>query len=123
MAATIEKQTNGSSALRWNNTLRRLRALERLYEQGYQDEVVDLTVRKLVEQQIQTNEAQLHRLRAELTRFEEQYGMSSEEFYRQYQSGQAGDNPDVFEWNVFYKMYIRLQNQLAILQADLVGQP
>ena len=38
-------------------TLGRLRALEQLYAQGYTDEVVDLTVRKLVEHQIQKDEA------------------------------------------------------------------
>ena len=34
-------------------TLGRLRVLERLYAQGYTDDVVDLTVRKLVEHQVQ----------------------------------------------------------------------
>jgi len=38
-------------------TLQRLRALEHLYEQGYQDQVVDLTVHKLLEHQVQKEEA------------------------------------------------------------------
>ena len=49
-------------------TLGRLRALERLYAHGYADEVVDLTVRKLLEHQVQKDEAQMAALRADLTR-------------------------------------------------------
>jgi hypothetical protein len=39
------------------STLERLRVLEQLYAQGYRDEVIDLTIRKLLERQIQKMEA------------------------------------------------------------------
>ena len=30
-----------------------------------------------------------------------------------------GDDMDVFEWNVFYRMYTRLQEQIIYLQKQL----
>jgi hypothetical protein len=89
-------------------TFDRLRALERLYAHGYADEVVDLTVRKLIEHQIQKDEAQLAELHEDLARFEGRYKISSADFYSRYQAGQMGDDADVFEWNALYKMHIRL---------------
>ena len=100
-------------------TLGRLRVLERLYAQGYTDEVVDLTVRKLVEHQIQKDEAQLADLNGDLARFEQRYGMNSADFYARYQAGQMGDDADVFEWNALYKMHSRLANAVKSLRGQL----
>ena len=100
-------------------TLGRLRVLERLYAQGYTDEVVDLTVRKLVEHQIQKDEAQLAGLSEDLARFEQRYGMNSADFFARYQAGQMGDDADVFEWNALYKMHTRLADALKSLRSQL----
>jgi len=100
-------------------TLRQLQALEQLYRQGYQDDVVDLTLRKLLERQVRQDEAQLAELRADLTRFEQRYGLASADFFASYQAGQMGDDMDVFEWNVLYKMYTRLAGAVDILRAQL----
>ncbi|MFZ1708165.1 MAG: hypothetical protein WA089_03860 [Anaerolineae bacterium] len=100
-------------------TLQYLRTLQNLYEQGYQDEVIDLTVRKLLERQIQRDEAQLHELEAELANYEQQFGMSSPEFAVRYQSGEAGDSLDVFEWNVIYKMHVRLASALRLMKIGM----
>lgn len=91
-------------------TLQRLRALEHLYEQGYQDQVVDLTVHKLLERQVQKEEAQLAALAEELTTYEQRFALSSVHFFEKYQAGEMGDDADVFEWQVLYKMHQRLQN-------------
>ena len=100
-------------------TLGRLRVLERLYAQGYTDEVVDLTVRKLVEHQVQKDEAQLAGLGEDLARFEQRYAMTSADFCARYQAGQMGDDADVFEWNVLYKMHARLANAVKSLRSQL----
>jgi len=102
-----------------SGTIERLRALQQLYAQGYQDEVVDLTLRKLFEHQIRKDEAQLAELRADLTRFEQQYGMTSADFFAKYQAGEMGDHADAFEWNVLYKMYTRLTEAVEALRAYL----
>lgn len=100
-------------------TLQRLRALEHLYEQGYQDQVIDLTVHKLLEQQVQKEEAQLADLASELNAYEERFTMSSAHFFEKYQAGEMGDDADVFEWQVLYKMYQRLYNEINFLKAQL----
>ena len=100
-------------------TIGRLQALERLYMQGYQDEVVDLTLRKLLERQVQKDATQLAELRAELVRFEERYSMTSADFFARYQAGQAGDDMDAFEWNVTYKMYSHLAEAVDTLRVQL----
>lgn len=100
-------------------TIGRLRALEQLYAQGYQDSVVDLTLRKLIERQVQQDEAQLADLRKDLLRFEQRYGISSSDFLARYQAGQTGDDEDAFEWSVMYKMYIRLATAVETLRGQL----
>ena len=100
-------------------TIGRLQALEQLYTQGYQDSVVDLTLRKLLERQVQQDEAQLVDLRRDLLHFEERYGISSSDFYARYQAGQAGDDLDAFEWNVAFKMYSRLAKAIETLRGQL----
>jgi len=100
-------------------TLGRLRVLERLYAQGYTDDVVDLTVRKLVEHQVQKDEAQLTALAEDLARFERRYAMTSAVFSARYQAGQMGDDADVFEWNALYKMHTRLAEAVKSLRGQL----
>ena len=100
-------------------TLQRLRALEHLYEQGYQDEVVDLTVHKLLEHQVQKEEIQLDELVDELTKYEQRFRMASDVFEQKYQQGAMGDDADIFEWHVLYTMHQRLQSELEFLKAQL----
>jgi hypothetical protein len=78
-------------------TLQRLRALEQLYEHGYQDDIVDLTIYKLLNHQVQKDETQLNRLKSDLERYEQQFGMASEIFNAKYQAGELGDDVDIFE--------------------------
>ena len=96
-------------------TLQRLRALEHLYEQGYQDQVVDLTVHKLFEQQVQKEEAQLAELTAELASYEQRFAMSSDSFFVKYQAGEMADDADMFEWHVLCKMHQRLHDEIEFL--------
>ena len=100
-------------------TLQYLRTLQNLYEQGYQDEVIDLTVRKLLERQMQRDEAQLKELETELADYEQRFGMSSQQLAARYQAGDAGDDLDVFEWNVIYKMHSRLASALSLMKIGL----
>ncbi|MCX6043585.1 MAG: hypothetical protein NT075_00620 [Chloroflexi bacterium] len=100
------------------STLQGLRALQRLYEQGYQDDVVDLTVHKLLEHQVQKDQTQLIELANQLAVYEERFGLASEQFYEKYKAGQQGDDEDSFEWQVLYQMYTRLRHELETLQGS-----
>lgn len=115
----VSQSASGATSASSSATLRRLRTLERLYEQGYQNAVVDLTMRKLLERQVQEDSEQLDELRAELAGFEAQFGISSAEFYAKYQAGDMGDSADVFEWQALYQMADRLATDVELLSREI----
>ena len=47
-----------------------------------------------------------------LLSYEQQYQMSSEEFYAQYQAGKLQDSGDFMEWAGDYKHYFELKAEL-----------
>ena len=113
---TVKKGTNGSASV----TLERLRILETLYENGYRNEIVDRTVEKLLNHEIQQDEAQLAALQAELADFEARFDLTSEEFAAKYQRGEMGDDADMFEWHALFSMAQRLQTtNRTQMNADL----
>lgn len=57
-----------------------------------------------------TSSASLDELMTELCRFEQKFGMSSIEFYRQFLAGKMGDEHDVMLWVMYYESYIRLRS-------------
>lgn len=52
---------------------------------------------------------QLAELTSELNVYEERFAMPSAHFFEKYQAGEMGDDADVFEWQILYKMAQRLQ--------------
>ncbi len=51
---------------------------------------------------------EIARLSEEMRKFEEQYGLSSDEFYAKWENGQLGDDTDFFEWFAYCDTYRRL---------------
>ena len=47
-------------------------------------------------------------LSEEMREFEEQYGLSSDEFYAKWENGQLGDDTDFFEWFAYCYTFRRL---------------
>ncbi len=45
-----------------------------------------------------------HDIQEKLCQYEEQYGLSSQEFHAQFLSGALGDSEDYIEWAGFYEM-------------------
>jgi hypothetical protein len=43
-------------------------------------------------------------IRGKLHAYEQQYGMSSQEFYHQFMAGELGDAMDYIEWAGFYEL-------------------
>lgn len=54
----------------------------------------------------------LKRLSKEMGRFEERYGLSSDEFCAKWENGQLGDNTDFFEWFAYCDTYRRLVGKI-----------
>ncbi|MFM7405473.1 MAG: hypothetical protein ACKO3K_02075 [Cuspidothrix sp.] len=49
--------------------------------------------------------------------FEQQYKLSSEDFYQQFKPGELRNEVDFVEWSAFYQMWTNLQAHLALLQS------
>ncbi|MCP4167800.1 MAG: hypothetical protein GY759_18170 [Chloroflexi bacterium] len=98
-------------------TIGRLEGLLRLYHTGYQSPVIDKTVEKLVSLEVERSRSEMTQLRERLEAYESQYGMTSDNFYRRFRSGELGDAMDYVEWSVFWDMYQSTQRRLE----ELVG--
>ena len=96
-------------------TLLKIQSLEQLYRHGYHSTTVDAAIDKLVGIEQARVEQELARLQERLGKFEEQYLISSAEFYRQFRTGEMGDEADFFEWSAFYQMWLSTHEQLDLL--------
>ena len=72
-----------------------IQRLEHLYKSGFCDTFLDNALRKVIERQIARDGADLARVNEALARFEQQYNMSPEEFWRSFQTGQMPDSADL----------------------------
>jgi len=64
--------------------------------------------------------AYFHQLVNRLRRYEEKYGMTSEEFYQRFQSGAIQEGPfDYFDWRVLYDGYRRMQERFGFSRERL----
>ena len=94
--------------------LEKLRLLQKLIqEEEAEDEVVEVTVSKLLGYELEKLGRRQNQIREKLTAFEEQYGLKTEEFSRQFREGKLGDEMDFFEWSALADMYRDLSQRLA----------
>ena len=99
-------------------TLDKLQSLEQLYRQGFQSEVIDRAVDKLLATETEQALAEQRDLEARLSAYERQFSFSSDEFYRRFRVGELGDGIDFVEWSVFYEMYRAILERLEVLGAN-----
>ena len=57
--------------------------------------------------------AELLRLERELSRLEDEHGMTSEKFFSRYQSGEIGDDFHFIVWSGKYRLYLRLREMIS----------
>lgn len=100
-----------------SEVLAKLKILETLYQQGKSNDVINQTLDKIISQELAESRQKNQELEAEIQRFEQQYQMSSAEFYQRFHSGELGDELDWVEWNAFYQMWMTLQEQIKLLQS------
>lgn len=93
-----------------------LQRLEKLYSAGFHSTFLDTALRKLVSIQIIHDETDLHKINATLKAFEQQYSMTTNDFFQLFKTGQTTDTADMMEWNVAYKMKQRITTRLQILR-------
>jgi hypothetical protein len=98
----------------------KLEILGSLYQQGYQSDVIERTLDKLIDLERERVEREYAELTARLLSFEHQYGMPTEDFYRKFEAGELGDSVDFVEWSSMRDLRESLRNHLAWLTQ---GQP
>lgn len=96
----------------------RLSTLAQLYQRGEASELMDRTLDKLLAHEAEQSRRQLSQLQADLSEFEQRYGLASAEFYRRFQSGQTDDRMDYVEWASLIQMADRLQKRLRLLSGE-----
>lgn len=108
----MSTQANGLT----NQTLIKLRHLESLYCQGYQSDVVDQTLDKIIAMENAQARQELSDLETSLAAFEQQYQMSSTQFKQRFHAGELGDDADFFEWSALNDMAKSLRQRLKVLE-------
>ncbi len=78
--------------------------LEQLYRHGFRDTVTDAALLKVASSQATRDTAVLYDLDRDLEAFEQEYNLSSTEFFQRWQDGKMTDSADFMDWNALYKM-------------------
>jgi hypothetical protein len=80
------------------------------------DQTLNLVLDKLIGVIQEQYLTQLSRYRTDLQSFENRYGISSQEFYVQFEEGQLGDDMDFFEWAGLFELEQRLLEKINYLE-------
>jgi len=77
--------------------------------------------RELLNRKIQSDRRENSEIHAQILdlenlvkQYENQYRMSSDEFYPRFRSSELGDDIDYFEWNVYYEMLLAARKELSL---------
>lgn len=89
--------------------------IEALKAVGAED-LVNQTLAKLMELEINRVRQAQQRLKTELESFEKAYHMTSEECYRKFESGELGDAVEFFDWTSLYEIYQHNEQTLRLLE-------
>ena len=100
------------------STLDKLKKLTSLYLQGYQSDVIDQTLEKVITLESTRMRRELESFLTDLRIFEQKYRMSSENFSARFHAGELGDDPDFFEWSALYDMTKTLREHLKNLGCE-----
>jgi len=101
-----------------SNPLDALRNLEQLYERGFRDSITDVALLRLTSSQAARDEVVLRDLERDLSELEQQYEMSSEEFFQRWQAGEMADTADFMDWNALCQMAREVRERLELLRGE-----
>ena len=101
-----------------SKTVRNVQVLSQLIQSGQASELMDRTLDKLVQSEIDASRTKLRELRQDLAAFEEQYLLSSAKFYKRFQNGLTDDMMDYIEWASLFQMKENLRKRLLILTGE-----
>ena len=101
-----------------SKTARNVQALAQLVQSGQTSELMDRTLDKLVQSEIDASRTKLRGLIQDLAVFEEEHRLSSVEFYQRFQKGLTDDRMDYIEWASLFQMKENLRKRLQILTGE-----
>ena len=77
--------------------------------------MTDAALRKIVESQAARERVVLHDLENDLRELEQQYQLTSEEFFHRWQAGEMPDTANFMDWNALYQMALDVRERLKLL--------
>jgi len=104
-------------------TLEKIQRLER-YLANFVPEnepAIDTAIDKLLNREELRLQQLLETLRAQITGFEAQCGMSSDTFIRRFNNGELGDDMDYQEWSATLEMLANAERHLRHLRMEEAG--
>lgn len=99
------------------NTLEKLELLKENYTTDNSE--LDRILGQLLTVLLNRHQQKLKVYDADLERFEKLYGMASNEFYQQFESGTLGDEMDFFEWSGLCELRQNLLTKIQQLEQAL----
>ncbi len=85
------------------------------------DTVIDNVLDKLLDRERQVLRKQRDELSSELDQFEQQYALSSTEFYEKFEHGEMGDEIDFVDWAGAWGVYQTVLKSLAAIQTEPIA--
>lgn len=77
--------------------------------------VLENTLRKLVEIQIARYQNAIEQITPDLKTFERQFNMPSDQCYQRFNAGELGDSADLFEWVSLYENILLYEQRIRTL--------
>ncbi len=94
--------------------LKQLQLLQELVQKDEEkDEVMEVTVSKLVSYELEKLKGRQSQIREKLSAFEERYSLKTDEFYQRFRQGKMGDEMDFFEWSALADIHQEISQRLA----------
>lgn len=98
-----------------NQTLAKIKRLEKLVQEfPINDTVLDLTLDKILEREINKLEMKIADFSNQIRQWEETYQINSTSFIEKFESGQMGDNMDFVEWASTLEMKAKSEKYVSI---------
>ena len=96
-------------------TLEKVKRLEVYLSINNADSVLDKSISKLLVREQMRMKQLISRLQQQLAQFEQQYHLSSQDFYLRYSLGEMSDDMDFIEWASTVEMMNNLKKRAALL--------
>jgi hypothetical protein len=84
------------------NVLRKLELLTDIYSDPSE---LDQIIGKILDFILSQFKLKLAKYQQDMSKFEQQYGMSSALFHQRFEAGELGDETDFFEWEGLYELH------------------